>query len=326
MENSRSELDRFKSEINLIEYASDKGYQVDRAESSRNSVVLRQPTTDDKLIVARGQNGHWKYFSVRDPGDNGTIIDFIKQRENTSLGEIRQELRPWIGENPKQSPIKNFNSNIEASRFSRSSVQQAYDKTSSVIWNSRYLLNRGISRDTLTDRRFIGQVHQDNKGNFVFPHRDREGLSGFELKNQGFTGFSRFGRKSIWHSNVRRTDNKLVFTESAIDGLSYHQIKGDEDTRYMSTGGQISPHQERLIKAAIDKMPPGSKIVSAFDRDKDGDKFHEKIKSLSPNVNIIRDTPNIGKDWNEQLQAMIKTQSKCLGFNPAHSRGAELTR
>lgn len=322
--NSQSELNRFKSEINLVEYASEKGYQVDKGESSRNSVVLRQPALDDKLIVAKGQNGHWKYFSVRDPSDNGTIIDFAKHRENKSLGEIRQELRPWIGENPKRSPIKNFNSNIEPTRFSRSYVQQTYAKTSSVIRNSRYLLNRGINRDTLSSRRFIGQVHQDGKNNFVFPHRDREGLSGFEIKNQGFTGFSRFGRKSIWHSNVRPTDNKLVFVESAIDGLSYHQIKGDENTRYMSTGGQMSPRQEGLIKSAIDKMPPGSMIVTAFDKDKDGDKYHEKIKSLSPTADIVRDTPGIGKDWNDQLKAMAKAQDKCLGF--AQGRGFGITR
>jgi hypothetical protein len=79
------EIDRFKSEINLIEYASDKGYQIDRAESSRNSVVMRSPATDDKIIVGRGPNGHWKYFSVRDSSDNGTIIDFAQKRDVKNL-------------------------------------------------------------------------------------------------------------------------------------------------------------------------------------------------------------------------------------------------
>ena len=90
------ELERFKTAINLTEYAAAEGYQIDRRASSRNSVVMRHPG-GDKMVIARGEEDHWIYFSVRDDSDNGSIIDFIQHRRRCSIGEVRRELRPWVG-------------------------------------------------------------------------------------------------------------------------------------------------------------------------------------------------------------------------------------
>src|ERR1700722_11940108 len=93
------ELDRFKSDIHLVQYAIERhGYQRDRRESSRASHVLRHPANNDKIIVRRASGGHWIYFSVRDDRDHGTIIDFVRIRERVnSFGELRDELRRWLG-------------------------------------------------------------------------------------------------------------------------------------------------------------------------------------------------------------------------------------
>lgn len=69
----RDELERFKTTINLTEYATSQGYQLDKRASSRNSVVMRHPA-GDKVVIARGEDQHWIYFSVRDDADNGSII------------------------------------------------------------------------------------------------------------------------------------------------------------------------------------------------------------------------------------------------------------
>jgi hypothetical protein len=92
----RDELERFKTAINLTEYAASQGYQLDKRASSRNSVVMRDPV-GDKVVIARDEDQHWIYFSVRDDTDNGSIIDFIQHRRRSSLAEVRRELRPWIG-------------------------------------------------------------------------------------------------------------------------------------------------------------------------------------------------------------------------------------
>jgi len=67
----------------------------------------------------------------------------------------------------------------------------------------------------------------------------------------------------------------------------------------MSIGGNVNEEQRKIIKSAIGKMPEVSKIISGYDRDKDGEKYHKMVKDLAPDADIIRDRP-IAKDWNKQ--------------------------
>jgi len=50
MHNDHAELDRFKTEINLSQFAASRGYQLDKRESSPNSAVMRHPE-GDKIII-----------------------------------------------------------------------------------------------------------------------------------------------------------------------------------------------------------------------------------------------------------------------------------
>src|SRR4029434_3310753 len=93
--NSDIELDAFKREIDLRQFAVSLGYAIDRRESWQGSTVLRRGA--DKIIVKRKGNGHYVFFSVREDDDHGTLIDFLQRRQNLSLGAVRQILRAWIG-------------------------------------------------------------------------------------------------------------------------------------------------------------------------------------------------------------------------------------
>ena len=57
------ELEGFKTDINLSEYAAGLGFVLDRKASSRNSVVMAAPG-GDKIVIARGQDLHWLYFCI----------------------------------------------------------------------------------------------------------------------------------------------------------------------------------------------------------------------------------------------------------------------
>jgi hypothetical protein len=65
---------------------------------------MRHPLSNDKVIIKRGMDGHFVYFSVRDDRDNGSIIDFVQNRQRLSLGAVRKELRPWINQPPVAVP------------------------------------------------------------------------------------------------------------------------------------------------------------------------------------------------------------------------------
>ena len=98
-----SELEAFKTAIDLRTYAAALGYELDRRESWRGSSVLRS-RDGDKVIVKRDRDQHYVYFSVRDEGDNGSIIDFAMRRKSLNLGQVRKELRPWIGKDAGALP------------------------------------------------------------------------------------------------------------------------------------------------------------------------------------------------------------------------------
>jgi len=75
----RDELETFKRVIDLSEYAAARGYQLDRKESSRSSRVMR--FDGDKISISRAPDGHWVYYSFRNLEDNGTIVDFVANRD-----------------------------------------------------------------------------------------------------------------------------------------------------------------------------------------------------------------------------------------------------
>lgn len=163
-----------------------------------------------------------------------------------------------------------------------------------------YLLSRGISADTLSDPRFAGMIRQDNRGNAVFPHYDSTGLSGYELKNEDFTGFSRGGEKRVWFSANLGSAERVVVVESAIDALSHADLTGDQEAAYISIGGQPSPEQWQVLKATLAaKQGQGAALVIATDADAAGDKLASQIDALAPGAE--RQRPE-SKDWNDQLQ------------------------
>lgn len=298
------ELERFKATINLSEFAASRGYVLDRRASSVNSAVMRHPY-GDKIVIARNDAARvWVYFSVRDDRDNGTIIDFLQNRGGGSLGQVRKTLRAWLGS--ARPPV-------EPALFIRELVPVTRDRTVVVATWERarvctslpYLTSRGLGPDVLALPRFEGCIRVDQRNNALFPHYDKDGLCGFEVKNQDFTGFSPGGVKGLWYSKTKPSDHWLVLTESAIDAISFQVIHGGDGARYMSTGGALNPQQPALLRGAMEKMPEGSVIVLAFDMDEAGEKLSEEVKALAPAGRTVRrmlPEPGTGKDWNDMLR------------------------
>lgn len=292
-----AELERFKTEINLSQFAASQGYELDRRESSRNSAVMRH-TNGDKIIIAR-QGQHWVYFSVRDDQDNGTIIDFLMRREASNIGQIRATLRRWRGHPPPSS----YASELATVTRDRAGVMRRFLRLRPIAEHPA-LSTRGITPALLSFPRFAGCVFQDERGNACFPHYDREGVAGWEIKNRHFTGFAAGGSKGLWFSRTTPADTRLVIAESALDALSYAAIFPDSKARYFSTGGSLNSNQPALIRAAIERMPKSAALIVATDNDEAGNALAGAIQSLTPPaMEIRRPLPTIGKDWNDQLQA-----------------------
>lgn len=303
---SDAELERFKTEINLSEYAAAHGYQLAQLESSRNSVAMKHPN-GDKIIIARGSDNHWIYFSVRSDQDNGSIIDFVQKHQGGSLGKVRQILRPWVGQGtlnlPRPAP-GSFASQVEKSSKDRQAIIKAF-AAMSVADDHPYLETRAIGKELLSDPRFAGRVYVDRHGAAIFPHEDEQGLCSYEIKNVDFTGYPPGSEKALWMSNTSADDRRLVICESGIDALSYHALHPDPLTRYASAGGGWSGKTRALLKRA-GADHPGPEVVLAFDNDDQGRKYEAEARALlaATGKAIFTDYPPLGLDWNEQLKGV----------------------
>jgi hypothetical protein len=297
-----SELESFKH-IDLRAYAASQGYVLDRRESWSSSAVMRD-TAGDKIIVKRAGDGHYVYFSLRDDRDNGSIIDFLQRRKNMTLGAIRKELRPWTG---TSAPVLPPYPPLVVTRKDRLKVEREFGKMQEASRHPYLEGERAIPAGLIGSERFAGRVRIDGKGNAVFPHFDREGLCGYELKNRNFTGFATGGKKGLWVSNDVPADNRLVFCESAVDALSHAVLFRDDHTRYASIGGQISPAQPELMRSAVALMPAGSTIVAAMDADDAGWKLSAVVRQAADltgrdDLGFVVQEPDGFKDWNDQLR------------------------
>ena len=318
--NEDGELETFKRDIDMRQFAASLGYKIDSRESWRGSTVMRRGT--DKIVVKRNRNHHYVYFSVREDRDNGTIIDFLQHRQKLSLGAVRQTLRPWIGHPAAGLPAF---PRLEPTSQDRMDVESQYRRMAVVLRHSYLELERCLPAAILVSRRFAGRVRRDVRGNVVFPHFDRQGLCGYEIKNTGFTGFAAGGAKGLWFSHTKPDDRHLILAESAIDALSYATLFPDiaDQARYASLGGKPNSQQPDLLKATMARLPEGSEIVAAFDADGAGRMLVELVRlavaavatqagktDLRFNVHLPAQE---GEDWNQVLQEQSQRKEKPPG-------------
>ena len=309
MENRRDELDRFKSEINLGEYAcAVHGFVFDQRQSSRRSAVVRH-SNGDKLVITRRPNRHFVYFNAKgDASDSGSILDFIQARRNVSLGKIRQELRAWSVVDANSSAISTPIV-LEPSLHDASRVLRSWVKTAAVSAGNRYLLDaRRIPSSTIVDPVFDGQIRTDARNNVLFAHRTLDGdLCGFEIKNSSFTGFSPGGNKSLFRSKSAADATTAILCETGIDLLSVAAIFGTQQKQFFSTAGQVSASQVTCVVQSLQAISNLKAVWLAFDNDAAGIKlahqFKNELSKELPSVDVLLKLPEQdGFDWNDQLR------------------------
>lgn len=315
MRSRDEELEDFKTRINLTEYAAALGYLIDRKKSYGSSVLMRSGA-DIVVIGKNADNDHWIYWQVDagkgGPGaDAGSIIDFVQQRKGLNLGKVRQELRPWVGGAPlTRRPDRDaFVLDLKPITKDLMRVQARYEAANPLSTHRYLQQTRSIPASVLADPRFSDRMRVDAQGNVLFPHINRDGICGYEIKNADFTGFATGGEKGLWASRVGEGDTALVIAETAIDALSYCALHPDPNSRYLSTGGALNNSQPDLIRSAIERMPPEARIVVAVDNDDGGQTLFDRIQALFDDSSgggrvLIDGRPQrVGDDWNDVLRA-----------------------
>lgn len=292
-----NELESFRK-LDFIKLATSLGYQRDEQESRGKSHILRG--CGEKLAVRERSDGSWCYFNVHDPEDRGCIVNLVQRHTGGNLGHVRKEIRQLAGlvttspQYPKQRTVE-----PPPAVDPRRKTEEVWK---SARWNPEpaYLLGRGLSSLTMTAPCFLDSFREDRRGNILFPHRDRIGFMGYELRNVGFKGFGRDTHKALWFSKNLSEAKTLLLCESSIDCMSHYQLHGG-DSAYVSIGGTLSELQRDLLTGLFIKAQRRSaRVIVATDNDAEGESYFEQLQLLSP-FRLERETP-AGKDWNDDLR------------------------
>lgn len=308
----RRKLDfsRFKKAINLTQYAASVGYVIDRQKSTKSSIAMRHASGDKVIISRRGE--FWVYFSAHDETDNGTIVDFIAKRTGKTWAEIGQELDYWLGEGQTMPSIDpaSYIREVPEQVYDRERVKRLFQYVKPVSGHPYLEIERKISREVLASPRFAGRLFTDRYGNVVFPHFNKEGLCGLELKNADKGVLTRGSEKGLWMSRRSVSDTCLVISESGIDGLSYHDLFRPENTAYAAVSGSMNENQLKLTLDLLNSFPNLHTVILAVDHDQGGESIARKIERAVTEAGRFKGTlqrhipEQEGQDWNGHLTAV----------------------
>lgn len=293
-----------KQNIDLTQYAAYLGYKIDKKKSTRTSIAMHKDKSD-KIIISKS-NGTWIYFSVYDDSDNGTILDFIRNRTGRSIYQIGRELEAWLG---KGLEISNqYEPYLKEKTFDPERIQRLFNYCKPA-YNHAYLHGRGITNETLRSPRFVNRVFQDQFKNAVFPHFKKRKICGLELKGEHTDLFVRGSEKTLWRSNRMMEDDTLIISETPIDAISYHLMHQLKSGFYIATCGGFSAKQGIIIQNLVSDLPWIKNVVIATDNDEGGDKITKRLERLlyeaQYSKEIKRHSPDKrGCDWNDVLNQL----------------------
>ncbi|MEQ8906010.1 MAG: toprim domain-containing protein [Ekhidna sp.] len=299
---NKVDFSKIKEEVHLPQYAYTLGYELDKKKSTGTSWVMSQKGKD-KIVISR-PGDVWIYFSVYDDSDNGTIIDFIKNRTDKSLYEIGKELERWVGI-PSLIP-KRFSSITKRGIHDPNRIQRLF-KACMPLGSHPYLRKRGIKDVDLQSERFKGRVFRDRFGNVVFPHLKKGEACGLELIDENTHLFIKGSVKTLWRSNRFLSDDTLAIAETPIDAMSYQIMHHELNSAfYAATCGGFSLKQAEIIQRLVTELSWIQRVLLIVDNDEGGDRLAKRLKQVisatSFTGTVERHSPlKRGSDWNDVL-------------------------
>lgn len=289
-------LDTIKK-IPMDELADTFGYAFDKSSSSAAWNVWKKDGAE--LVCKKATNT----FFQRKSDVAGSPVDLIQDELKGNLGDVRR----WFKTNysaERAATVRREYKPEQATQIDRQTVKTTLSSLSDLKPDNGYLIGRSINRETLSDKRFSKAIKQTSAGFPVFPMRDREGFSGYEIKAlEGSIMTAGEGGRSLWTSTGVANAPRIYLAESVIDAMSHAQHKNDKDSGYVSCQGQLNDKQLDLLTSVLQRAHErGADIISIFDNDKMGQKFTEMVEAKAqPGQKIGRERP-VGKDWNNDLR------------------------
>jgi hypothetical protein len=306
MEPEDAELERFRRAVNcaaLLEGWS-PAWRLDRRESTRRALKYRREG-GEVLIVNHDGRGWWDPQSTA----KGDIFDLVQYLDpNLNFGQVRRELRRFVGVAPTFPPALSSRANNEpgvpiAARW----IARPRLRRASAVW--AYLAGtRGLPAKVLAAADRADILREGPYGSAWFAHRDNGNtVTHVEIRGPDFKGSLQGGTKSLFRlSSSGKRDCRLVITEAPIDTLSVAAIEGIRtDTLYAATGGGMGPGTVQAIEHLLAQMAqcPDALFASGTDANRAGERYAARHAELAAAAGIVfeRLAPPMGTDWNDVL-------------------------
>lgn len=317
MLSSYKTLADFRREIPILELALSIGYELLPREGLKWPVLKNRDMDEKIIIVNPGNPSNQGYFNPHDDSDRGILTHFIRNRLGTCFDRdpfkteyenvyriMYRYLNGCIGSLAPETGRK-WERVIAAGKTLPFHVPEYLLLP---LTDKSFLLGRGISESTIIDSLFRGRLFNTNlygHVNTVFPYCSQSGgTTALEIRNEGFKHFYPGSTLdcSVWHSELMGNKQRIVLTESPVDALSYHQLKGAESNIYVAFGGSVSNGQLEMVSWIREGMRDvqASSIISAVDNDAAGEAYNRKFDAAFGRGLVI-DKPQL-KDYNEDLK------------------------
>lgn len=296
-------ISKINATANFPVYLHKNGYEL--VKQSAASMEFQNET--DRIILQM-KRMPVTYFNRNDSFDKGLFFKYLLQRSPNFYNAVEKGLEiiekgPELGSNSFK---------IKKTKALAKSLEENFNIVP--LRNSNYLrIYRGISRATLNSTPFIGRIFnayhiRDNGGkiaNIAFPKYDLEGTpKNHMLYNRPYRSMQDNQIKKfrlvvnkndhyLFYSKPVPDPAKIVFAESAIDLLSYHELHGRPDNFYVSFGGNVYDRKLEFFVTLIEPMikDKGTEVISIMDNDLKGQEFDIKVFSalihhFYPNISI----------------------------------------
>ena len=277
---------------------------------------------DNSVCVKQGYHG---YIDFADITVKGNSVDFLVNYLGYELDEAVYALCGDIGQ-----VITNENVVSEVGIKMPPTFPEPVNAPYKIAY--AYLMNRGLSSETIKYLMDQGLIYQDTRNNVVFANKERDwgeirGTNSYaearcnrrkdctlfeeeehqwckyrarceRFKKDTFRGMVKNARKDgFWWFQVGATKADVVYIcEATIDAISLyelHRLAGrKENAVYVSVGGAAK-------QQAIDRIKRKKRVVIAVDNDEAGATCRRR------NLELESIVPK-NKDWNDDLKEMIK--------------------
>ncbi|MBC7000349.1 DUF3991 domain-containing protein [Cytophaga sp. FL35] len=294
---------KINEEVDFAMYLQRNGYKL----INKSSGSMEFQNDEDRIVLQTKRNPV-TYFNRNDSLDKGLFFKYLMQRSPNFYKAVQAGLEIANQSNTIENDIlKPKKSNVRAK-----SLEENYNIKP--LLNSQYLMvQRGISRKTLNSPPFQGRIYnayhiRDNGGriaNIAFPKYDSDGnAKNYILYNKPYRSKKDNETKKfrlvlnqkdhlLFHSKPIENPKKIIFGESGIDLLSYHELHGKPHNFYVSFEGNVYreklQHFLQLVRPMLTNE--STRLISILDNDLKGREFDLKvfaalINEYNPNVNI----------------------------------------